>query len=253
MKELHNTEYTRTKVRRVISLNKQYFILETEVTNIVPKPGQFYLLKSDDCERGLHIPVSIYDSTPDYLQFMVKVVGKGTEALSDLKVNEKIKILGPLGTAFPLQENKKVVLISGGIGYAPLYYLKKKLISCGNKVTWLHGGKSKDDVFAADYVYTEDGSVGTKGLVTSELLDFVNREAIEVAYCCGPKAMMKSVAKLLGAHQLELYVSLEEYMACGLGACMGCAVSIKTGSGVEYKTVCNDGAVFDAKEVIWDE
>lgn len=253
MKDLATTEYSIVAVQKINTLNSCYFILETDALKSTPCPGQFYLLKSKEKEQGLHIPISIYHSTDEALKFMVKIVGEGTNELAKLKIGEGLRLLGPLGNSFPIAEHKNVLLISGGIGYAPLFYLKEKLERLNNLTIWLHGGRSKDDVFPADKIYTEDGSVGVKGLVTDSILEIIEKETIDTVYCCGPKGMMKHISKLLEPSNVELYVSLEEYMACGLGSCMGCAVAINTKLGRVYKTVCNDGPIFEAKGVIWDE
>jgi len=254
-------EYLRVKIKQKISLNSCYFLLETDNLHTPPFPGQFYLLKPErEQSKILHIPISIFDLTANSLRFLIKIVGPGTKALGELNSGDMLKILGPLGNIFQIAENKKVLLVSGGIGYAPLYLLKKELLAAGNQLVCLHGGKTSEDTFEADLTCTEDGSVGVKGLVTAELLRLLeeNTGSIEkkfdMIYCCGPVRMMKAVHQLASRFSIPVQVSLEEYMACGMGVCLGCAVKVRTEIGLEeYKTVCKDGPVFQADKVVWDE
>lgn len=263
-------EYREILINTKIVLNDCYFILETAETYILPQPGQFYLLKPlEESSFILHIPVSIYNLNNSQLQFMIKIIGPGTKRLSEMSKGDRIKLLGPLGNGFPLVEDKKVLLISGGIGYAPLFLLKEELIKQNNLVTWLHGGKAASDILPADLTCTESGEIGEKGLVTDLLAKLLetgkysedNSDAPEVSqkpfdliYCCGPQGMMREVSRIVSGYDIPLYVSLEEYMACGMGVCLGCVVKVKDNSdNGKYKTACQDGPVFSAAEVLWDE
>ncbi|MBW6516461.1 MAG: dihydroorotate dehydrogenase electron transfer subunit [Candidatus Cloacimonetes bacterium] len=263
-------EYREVSIKKKEFLNDCYFILETEAVDIFPQPGQFYLLKpKKNFASILHIPVSIYDIVDSKLQFLIKVVGEGTKSLSALTEGDKLNILGPLGNGFSLVDNKKVLLISGGIGYAPLYLLKQQLSSLNNEIVWLHGGKSASDILPADLICTEDGKAGTQGLVTDELIKLLTKSEsddvlistidkantfFDMIYCCGPEAMMREVTRILLPYNISLEVSLEEYMACGLGACLGCVVKTRSQNNQEeYLTVCKDGPIFQGNEVIWNE
>lgn len=251
-------EYCEVLVKKVTVLNECYFILESEEVGIIPAAGQFYLLKSGkDTDTLLHIPLSINDIDNSRLLFMIKKIGAGTNSLAKLKENDSIKMLGPLGSGFKMTTGKKVLLVSGGIGYAPLSLLKNHLLAANNSVLWLHGGRTSDDIFPADIIYTEDGSAGKKGLVTEGLYQLLYKNdsplnTYDMIFCCGPRAMMYKAWQIAGTKNIPVQVSLEEYMACGLGACLGCAVKIKSGEKTEYKTVCKDGPVFNADEVVWE-
>lgn len=256
MKDNPKAEYLELSINNKILLNDSYYLLETEKTDVIPLPGQFYLLKPvEGFPSLLHIPVSIYDIDGSKLRFMIKIVGKGTESLSRLKVKERIKALGPLGKGFTFPVNTNTLLISGGIGYAPLYLLKKQLLLNSSRVNWLHGGRSSEDVFPADVIYTEDGSRGERGLVTKDLKKLLadSDSLYDSIYCCGPKRMMKEVYNIAHSKKIPLQVSLEEYMACGMGICLGCAVKVTNNGEEEYQTVCHDGPVFAGEKVVWDE
>jgi dihydroorotate dehydrogenase electron transfer subunit len=237
--------------------NDSYFVIEIDLGKAANDilPGQFFQIKRPEFTSPmLRKPISVFDIQGDLVSFMVKRLGKGTGQLSQLRAADDIDILGPLGNGFPLPEGSKAVLVSGGIGYPPLYYLKKQLEQVGKSVYWLHGGRCDDDIFPADEIWTDDGSCGSKGFVTDGLKSFLEKHKPDVIYACGPNPMLKACHQIAEKHGINLYVSLEEYMACGIGVCHGCAVKVKDDSdiGVTYKTVCKDGPVFDAREVVWE-
>ncbi|MEA1973483.1 MAG: dihydroorotate dehydrogenase electron transfer subunit, partial [Candidatus Cloacimonadota bacterium] len=142
------------KVIQNETINDQYFVLTIEAPSLadITKPGQFFEVKSDF--QLLRIPISIYNVDDDKIQLMIKIIGDGTKKLSEIKANETIDLIGPLGNNFSIEENKKVLLVSGGIGYPPLSFLKKNLSAC--ETFWIHGGRTKEDIFPADLVYTDD-------------------------------------------------------------------------------------------------
>jgi dihydroorotate dehydrogenase electron transfer subunit len=237
--------------------NDSYFVIEFDLGKASNDilPGQFFEMKKAGAVSPLlRKPISVYDVQGDMVSFMVKRIGKATEQLSEMQAGNSLDILGPLGNGFPLPEGNKAVLVSGGIGYPPLFYLKKQLTKMGKTVYWLHGGRCGEDIFPADEIWTDDGSCGSKGFVSEGLKAYLEKNKPDVIYACGPQPMLKACAKLAAKHYVTLYVSLEEYMACGIGVCHGCAVKVKSDSdiGVTYKTVCKDGPVFDAKEVVWE-
>jgi dihydroorotate dehydrogenase electron transfer subunit len=245
------------QINSIKHLNAQYFVIEINwgktAQNLLP--GQFFEMKRPEYSTPrLRKPISVYDINGDLVSFMLKKIGKGTGQLSQLKAGDDIDILGPLGNGFPLPEGSKAVLVSGGVGYPPLYYLKKQLELVGKSVYWLHGGRCNEDIFPADETWTDDGSCGSQGFVTEGLSAYLENNKPDVIYACGPNPMLKACAKLAALHNVTLYVSLEEYMACGIGVCHGCAIKVKDDSdiGVTYKTVCKDGPVFDAKDIVWE-
>lgn len=209
-------------------------------------PGQFYMLKGWEDYPILPRPLSISDINNNEISFLYMLVGKGTRLFSQLKPEDKIELLGPLGNGFDLNKDKdkKIAIVAGGIGIAPMEYLAKELegkidLYCGFATgSYYTGvmGKYVDEIF----ISTDDGSVGYKGFVT----DMVKDE-YDIIYACGPNPMMNSLVKRnLNAN---IYLSLESKMACGIGACLGCA--IETTNGI--KRVCHDGPVFNSQEVIF--
>lgn len=219
----------------------------------VTKPGQFFQLRIATPRFSLRIPISVFDVFGDTLVFMIKDIGEGTHNLCNLQKGDYLEIMGPLGNGFTLVENNKVLLVSGGIGYAPLYFLKRKLEE-NNSITWLHGGRNKHDIFESDIQYTDDGTRGSKGFVTEGLQILLDSQHWDYIYVCGPHQMMKRCSDLANAQQIPIEVSLEEYMACGIGVCFGCVVAIKDNTDRKiYKTVCKDGPIFQGNEVIWHE
>jgi dihydroorotate dehydrogenase electron transfer subunit len=251
-----------------------------------PGPGEFFMVKvGTDSEPLLRRPLSLHRIiSGDTLQFLYRVKGKGTGLLSKKMAGEKLDILGPLGKGFLISSDmKEAILVAGGIGIAPLFSLAEELKNKEISVKFIIGGKSKKDILCEDelrsiglkiYVSTEDGSYGKRGLVTELLEDYLTTHDSRLTtniYACGPKPMLKKVSEIAGTYSCKCHVSLEERMACGVGACLGCAVRIKVHSSqftVQrkktkdsrltthdsrlYKMVCKDGPVFNAEEIDWN-
>jgi len=239
-----------------------YFILwiwdEALSKNITP--GQFFEIRAhasfvnaDDsrCLPKLFKPISVYDNAGGRIGFFIKQVGPGTAALARLKAGDLLEMIGPLGNGFPLVSGRRILLISGGIGYPPLWYLQKELIN-HNLIIWLHGGAGQGDVFPCDEVWTEDGSFGKHGQVTQGLIPLLNEKKIDLIFSCGPMPMLKQCAAIALEHEIEHYTSMEAYMACGIGVCHGCAVPVGNRDKWDYLRVCKEGPVFKAEEVLWD-
>lgn len=243
-------------VKRNKILNQSYFILEVDAPQIakIAVPGQFcQLLPRDTTTPMLRIPVSIYEVEGKLVRFMIKIIGMGTTQLSKMSKGEMLDIIGPLGNGFHYENVNSAILISGGVGYPPLAFLKTKL----NPDTsyWLHGGKCWEDTFPCDKIYTEDGSVGIPGLVTTGLKRYLAHHTAEQIYACGPKAMLAACVKIAKTLKIPIQVSMEEYMGCGIGVCYGCVVRVlqKHSDDPFYKRVCVDGPIFNGYEVKWDE
>jgi dihydroorotate dehydrogenase electron transfer subunit len=244
-------------IRSIEHLNGTYFVITIDLGSTANEvqAGQFFQIKpAIGSVSLLKKPISVYDVKGTEIKLMIKTVGNATEQLSKLLSGDRLDVTGPLGNGFPLAEKKSVVLVSGGIGYPPLFFLKKNLLELNSEVYWLHGGHSKGDMFAADEMWTDDGSKGKKGLVTTGLAALLEYRKPDIIYACGPKAMLKACHQLTSEQNIPLYVSLEEYMACGIGVCHGCAVKVRTEDaiGTTYKTVCKDGPVFNAKDIVWE-
>jgi dihydroorotate dehydrogenase electron transfer subunit len=224
------------------------------------EPGQFVMVS---CARPpgrtplLRRPLSIHDVNGDTISLLYRVMGEGTAMLSGFAENDFVSVLGPLGNGFVLGQTKQHCLVGGGIGIAPLLFLARKIKSFQGEVKVLAGARTEHELLALEKfqslgtvsVATDDGSKGHHGFVT-ELLDRRSEQDLTV-YVCGPAPMMKVTAVLAKKHGWPCQVSLEAHMACGVGACLGCAVERNTlAGGLEYVHVCKDGPVFKA-EMIW--
>ncbi len=217
-------------------------------TSGITKPGQFINIQLD----GLFLrrPISVFDCDDEAVTIIYKVVGVGTEKMSGMKSGEELDVLTGLGNGFDVDEcGEKVLLIGGGVGVPPMYYLAKKLIEKGKKVSMIMGFNKESEIFAKEdfeaigvktIVTTVDGSVGVKGFVTNAF-DEVEYDS----FCtCGPEPMLKAV---YDATKTSGFFSFEERMGCGFGACMGCSCKTKYGN----KRICKDGPVLVKEEIIW--
>ena len=220
------------------------------------RAGQFIELYPDNGENILARPISIckIDKAEETIRIVFQIVGKGTKQFSELKTGDKIRVLGPCGNGYEFSEaNNTTILVGGGIGIPPLLEACNQIK--GQKIVVL-GFRSEaflvnefEEAGAKVYIATDDGSAGFKGNVV-ELLKHENIKG-DVIYSCGPKIMLKSLSAWAKENNTTCYVSMEERMACGIGACVGCVVQIKDGDGFIYKKVCKDGPVFNSEEVLW--
>ncbi len=236
------------KISEIDHLTGPYVIISVQDPGLASNswPGMFFELRAPQQQDRLFKPLSIYDVAGDRLSFFIKVLGAGTKALADMKDGDELELIGPLGNTFPLLENRKALLVSGGVGYPPLAWLKKSLPASTTTIH-LHGGAGKDDVFPCEYPCTDNGSVGHKGFVTDLVPELIKRESIDLVYSCGPLPMLKKLASMCG--NIEHYASMEAYMACGVGVCYGCAIPV----GDAFQRVCKEGPVFDARQIKWEE
>jgi dihydroorotate dehydrogenase electron transfer subunit len=221
------------------------------------KPGQFAELRVDDTQGIiLRRPISIHyiDVETNEIGFLIQVVGEGTARLAAVKEGDKVNTLFPLGNGFGVDgvEGKRLLLVGGGVGSAPLYHLGAELKKMGGDVTFLIGARKKEDLYRraefeavsrVEYT-TEDGSLGEKGFVTNHS---VLNEKFDKIYTCGPKPMMMAVAGYAKQNDIACEVSLENKMACGLGACLCCVEDTKEG----HRCVCTEGPVFSIDELKW--
>ncbi len=227
---------------------------------IAPKAavGQFLHIRCGSLT--LRRPISICDIGEDYLRFVFEVRGEGTKLLAETKVGDTLDIVGPCGAGFyNIDTAKRAALIGGGIGTPPLLPLAKMF---GGNATAILGFRSeKQLILKEDYentganviITTDDGSVGRKAFTTEVLAELIAENKIDVIYACGPTPMLKGVQKIALENDIPCQLSLEERMACGVGACLACATAVKDESreeGFRYAHVCKYGPVIDAKEAI---
>ena len=239
-------------------------------------PGQFVMVRvSGAIDPLLRRPLAIFDigvheppqsgsQAQPFFEMLYRVVGKGTAMLSVLHETDLLDILGPLGSGFRLGSiAEEKLIVGGGIGLAPLYLLARELVTQGSPVRLFAGGRTRDDILCTTeferlgvecYTATEDGSLGEQGFVTVALnrrLDLLKGRA--TLYACGPDGMLAAVAKIAAERDIPCQVSLEGYMACGVGACLACVAPGRNHSPEtpDYRCVCTEGPVFDASELKW--
>jgi len=237
-------------------------------------PGQFIHIKcSNDYYPLLRRPLSIHriDKENGEIFILFQVVGEGTKLLSQKVVRDNLDILGPIGNGFSIfPESKKVLVIGGGIGVAPLRALVEKSINLGKEVRVLIGALKREMVIGEESfrslgarvdITTNDKSYKLKDLVTDLLEEVmvIDGWLPDQIFACGPKPMLKKIAEITSNTNIDCQVSLEERMGCGIGACLGCVCKIKTKNKkedkvrYEFKRVCVDGPIFKASEVIWND
>jgi dihydroorotate dehydrogenase electron transfer subunit len=237
--------------------------MESPVVASSVKPGQFIHLRVPRLENAvLRRPFSIFCSEDRTISILYKRIGRGTAAMTELGVGEKVNIMGPLGNGFPVDhDNTFPVLIAGGYGVAPLYFLAERL---QRKGVLFVGGAVSDDILCVDdfkglgwdvRIATEDGSSGEKGLVTQVLDLWLAEHGSEQNpefYACGPDGMLKAVGQRSESSGCNAWLSLDKHMGCGMGACLACVQKIRKNGKEELARVCKDGPVFEAKEIVWE-
>ncbi|MEH7247018.1 dihydroorotate dehydrogenase electron transfer subunit [Neobacillus niacini] len=233
--------------------------VEAQLVNEITAPGQFVHIRIDKAlDPLLRRPISIssFNKVKSQFTMIYRTDGKGTTLLAEKRQGVQLDILGPLGNGFPVDEvnaGETALLVGGGIGVPPLYELSKQLTAKGVKVIHVLGFQTQSAVFfeqkflenGETYITTVDGSYGTKGFVT----DIIRDLDFDCLYTCGPTPMLKAIEKEY-AHK-KVFLSLEERMGCGVGACFACVCKTSNEQeDVSYKKVCSDGPVFRAGEVV---
>lgn len=222
-------------------------------------PGQFAQLRVDGSkETFLRRPISInyVDTKTNQIWFLIQLVGSGSRALGRLNEGDTLNALLPLGNGFsmPVSASQKHLLVGGGVGTAPMLYMGAQMALMGMRPTFLLGARTKDMLLQMEefervgdvYVTTEDGSAGEKGFVTQHSI--LQKQKFDRISVCGPSPMMKAVARVAREKGIPCEVSLENMMACGLGACLCCVEKTVKGN----VCVCTEGPVFDIKELTWE-
>ncbi|MDM5235585.1 dihydroorotate oxidase B electron transfer subunit [Bacillus cereus] len=247
--------------QKEIAKNIYELVLQGTLVQQMNEPGQFVHIKvAEGIAPLLRRPISIcnVDQEKNEFTMLYRAEGQGTKTLATRKQGEMVDVLGPLGHGFPVEEaeaGQTALLVGGGIGVPPLYELSQRLVANGVRVIHILGFQTKDVVFYEEkfaelgdtYVATVDGTHGTKGFVT----DVIDNYGIDfdILYSCGPLAMLRA---LEGRYkEKKAYISLEERMGCGIGACFACVCHLQEDpSGHSYKKVCSDGPVFPIGEVV---
>lgn len=275
----------KTKILSNEEVEQGYFRLSLSTSSdIEAMPGQFLMLRvSSATDPLLCRPFGFHSIlSKNRFEILYKIIGRGTDIMSRLATGTDVQFFGPLGKGFYITRKiKNATIVAGGIGVAPMVYLAES-VRKKNKEAEINvfiGGKTKRDVLCVNefekigaviHINTEDGSLGEKGLITDLLQRYIKRpdKKSTVLYSCGPEPMLKEVADIAERYDIPCQVSLEGVLACGVGACRGCAVKVK-GQGsraksqkkqstvhspqfTEYKMICKDGPVFDAREIEWE-
>lgn len=234
--------------------------LRTEAAETA-KPGQFISMYTNDGTKLLPRPISICEinKAEGALRVVYRVTGEntGTKQFSEAKAGDTIPVIGPLGNGFPLEkaEGKKAFLMGGGIGVPPILELSKQLKNCEKQIVMGYRDentflKNQFEENGSVYISTEDGSVGTKGNVMDAIRE--NGLSADIIYACGPTPMLRAIKNYAEENGIECYISLEERMACGIGACLACVCKSKEKdhhTNVNNKRICKDGPVFLSTEV----
>lgn len=237
-------------------LNSSFFKLKLKSKKTLPEinPGQFVEVQvNSDSKVLLRRPISIndVDSQTNEISLIIQTVGQGTKELAKINEGEEINLVYPLGNGFNI-EGENPLLVGGGVGIAPLLYLAKKFQEKGVKADVLLGFRNQEQMISLDefekcanvYVSTQDGSAGEKGLVTEHS---IFTQTHDVIYTCGPTPMMKAISENALKNNIECFASLENKMACGIGACLCCVQNTTEG----HKCTCTEGPVFNVKDIIW--
>jgi len=279
----------KTKILSNIEVAESHFRMEFACPEIssIARPGQFiHLLIDQRHDLLLRRPFTIYRAKNSSIEILFQVIGRGTHLLSQKRPGDEVRVMGPLGNSFFIpDELGTAILVGGGIGIASLMMLAEELERKGKRSLGLIGAQNYSRIFCVDefqsvgvevHVSTDDGSCGYHGLVTELLrqilLNYASRITFHVGfdtlrtqpkshfthhasriYACGPDGMLKSVAQIATEFHIPAQLALENRMACGVGACLGCVLKLKSPDGEsEYKRVCIEGPIFDAQEIVWD-
>lgn len=247
-------------VSAVERINEKYVLIRLADDKPLPDmlPGQFVEVRVDNSPTTfLRRPISIsfVDRSRNELWLLVAAIGDGTRAMASLAVGSRLNCLLPLGNGFtmPSSASERVLLVGGGVGVAPLLYMGAEMRRCGCKPTFLLGARRSADLLLLDhfrrygrvFVTTEDGSAGERGFVTNHSV--LQSEHFDRIQTCGPKPMMVAVARYAAASGIDCEASLENMMACGVGACLCCVEKTTEGN----LCVCKEGPVFNINKLLW--
>ena len=255
------SRYLRAEIIENSPVNKNHnlLVLKPLGASKKPQPGQFYMISvGDSYDPLLKRPFCIFRNISGKLYFIYRIRGKGTKKINQMQKGKVVDILGPMGNGYHFPERKNTPLIViGGVGIASAFSLAEKF---SKEAHIFYGGRTKDELLMLTelrkitkniIISTDDGSRGEKGTVVDALKNFLAQRSALCAqhflYACGPSPMLEAVSRLATEKGIKGYISMEENMACGVGACLGCTVKTKKG----YKRVCKEGPVFPIEEIVW--
>lgn len=259
----------RGKILSVTGVAREHYLIKVkaEQAALAARPGQFvYVQVGRELDPLLRRPFSIADADPEkgIIQILFRVVGRGTNLLSRYRAGSFLDFLGPLGSGFTWDNtDNKAIIVAGGIGVAPLIFLARRLAAEARQVEFFLGVRTLEELVGEralrergiePVIATEDGSCGHKGLVTDLLEMRLKRNNFpDRLFSCGPGPMLSRVVELSRTYRIPVQVSVEERMACGIGACLGCAVPVRDRGkdDIQYLRVCRDGPVFNGEKVIF--
>ncbi|MBO4876818.1 MAG: dihydroorotate dehydrogenase electron transfer subunit [Ruminococcus sp.] len=246
------------RAKEAIARNIYSFTIACPEVAAAAVPGQFVHIRANGFTLRRPISICCIDREQGTLRIVFEIRGQGTEEIARLNKGDLIDMLAPLGHGFTIDESfRKVVLVGGGIGTPPMLPLAKIY---GEKAVMISGFRNAQAVILQDdfratgaeaVLCTDDGSAGIHGFVTQPLKELAAQGGIDAVYACGPMPMLKGIAAICGENDIYCEISLEERMACGIGACLGCACRTKRNDEEYFAHVCKDGPVFRAEEVIW--
>ncbi len=255
--------FTATVVKNAL-LSRRYFLLVLERPSAFEdvRPGMFiHLLPSVSGRFFLRRPFSVLDCDGETLSLIIVEKGPGTSLLRSMSAGTPIDFIGPLGSSFPPLPGSRILAVGGGVGLAPLYFYRATWdAASGSEYRLLYGARTKEDLFTDRFHWrfsdvgfaTDDGTYGFAGNVVAFAAKEMEATRFDAMFSCGPMPMLRAAAKLALGKGIRHYVSLENRMACGMGACRSCVIPTLDGPTERYRTVCNDGPVFDADTLVWD-
>jgi len=245
--------------KTTIAKNCYSFIIDCPEVAQVSNPGQFVHIKADGFTLRRPISICEIDKANGTIRIVFEIRGEGTEVIANIEEGSNIDMIAPLGRGFTILDIKaKAIVVGGGIGVPPLLEVAKNYKE--NATAIIGFCSSPSVILSEDFaslgcitlVCTDDGTIGEKGFVTATLIKHLELHSADIIYACGPLGMLKGVVDIAERFGVRCEVSLEERMACGVGACLGCACKTNKDGVDHFSHVCKDGPVFNAKEVVFD-
>jgi dihydroorotate dehydrogenase electron transfer subunit len=246
-------------------LSRRYYllVLERPAGFAFPEPGTFiHLLPPGPGRFFMRRPFSVLDCDESTVSLLIVEKGAGTAYLRSMPEGAAVDFIGPLGNSFPRLPGKRILAIGGGVGLAPLYLYRSALdASKRGEYRLLYGARTKEDLFIERFDWrftgvgyaTDDGSHGFAGSVVDLAAREMETSSYDAIFSCGPMPMIAAADRLAKRKAVRHYVSLENRMGCGMGACRSCVVPVREAGVEKYRTVCHDGPVFDANDLVWEK